>query len=486
MKLMKLNAILLIVIGTLLVACTREVTNNVAGPTSSTPPGTQATSTSGEGGGVINGGGGRGVLCKREGKETVEVLDLYEARTLYNLKLLDFGESEDVAKDKLAEALARHLWNPYTIEIQEFAKALRKTMIQEFIDQIRFIDAGKKLKLVNDSFDPTLENGCEPVQVAMYYDESVLLVDKTLWEKLNWTNKVALLAHEALYFWARQAGTKNSMSVRKLVGLLFSEKGVKPMWDGVPVDRKKFIDCELESHGFSRGGFFMYASRDEKGRNGVEVSFRGLGDSQALFRTTAFFDDLAISMFGHPNFNGTRIAEVKRDTYPAREVLQLKFRGTKGDSLTAEMSLLRPASKTVDASFNVTCRMPDNLASLEVNQTEPGRFEQQLGDGSTDRLEISATGALVYETTRHVGGPGGLSNKEIIPMGTTCRTKITGVVVSQDAKQIEYRVTSGELGDLTGLTDTLHCPDYIVALNQRASDGGLRYTLNKSELTKRE
>lgn len=483
MKLMRLNAILLIAIGTLFVGCAGDVTNNVAGPTSSTPPTTQANSNSGDGG-VINGGGGRGVLCRREGKETVEVLDLYEARTLYDLKLLDFGASEDVAKDKLAEVLARHLWNPYTIEMKEFAKSVRKKMIQEFLDQIRFIDAGKKLKLVNDAFDPTLEHGCEPVQIAMYYDESVLLVDKTLWEKLDWTNKVALLAHEALYFWARQAGAKNSMSVRKLVGLLFSEKGAKPMWEGVPVDTKKFIECDIESNGFSRGGFYMYASRDEQGRNGVEVSFRGLGDIQALFRTTAFFEDLSISMFGHPNFNGTRIAEVKRDTYPARELVQLKFRGTKGKSMTAEVSFLRPASKTVESNFNVTCQMPDNLASLEVIQTEPGRFEQQHGDGSTDRLEISATGALVYETTRHVGGPGGLSNKGNIPMGTSCRIKVTGVVVSQDEKQIEYRVTSAELGDLTGLTETQHCPAYIEALNQRASDGSLRYSLYKSDLKK--
>ena len=101
-----------------------------------------------------------------------------------------------------------------------------------------------------------------------------------------------------------------------------------------------------------------------------------------------------------------------------------------------------------------------------------------------DRLQISANGTALYETTRHVGGPGGLSNKQIIPMGTVCRTKVTAIVVSQDEKQIEYRVVSGELGDLTGLTDTAHCPDYINALNQRASDGSLRYTLNKSELQK--
>jgi|GEM_PF-5235619 len=35
------------------------------------------------------GGGGRGVLCKRDGKSTVELLDLYEAKSMYGLHLID-------------------------------------------------------------------------------------------------------------------------------------------------------------------------------------------------------------------------------------------------------------------------------------------------------------------------------------------------------------------------------------------------------------
>jgi hypothetical protein len=173
----------------MIVACSKTVTNNVPAVNNSTPPSeltsSGLTAEMTDSGGVINGGGGKGVQCTKDGQTTVEVLDLYEAKTLYNLSIMDFGSTEEEAKEKLAQVLARHFWNPTSIEIDLYQRELKKIYIQEFLNNIRFIENGKTLRLTNDSFEPTLENGCKPVQVAMYYDESVLLVNKTLWNKME-------------------------------------------------------------------------------------------------------------------------------------------------------------------------------------------------------------------------------------------------------------------------------------------------------------
>ncbi len=77
-----IKLILLTLTGLVFTACTKTVTNNVPGATASTPALSSQNTTSSQtgNGGVINGGGGKGVLCKKNGTQTVELLDLYEAR----------------------------------------------------------------------------------------------------------------------------------------------------------------------------------------------------------------------------------------------------------------------------------------------------------------------------------------------------------------------------------------------------------------------
>lgn len=484
----RLKILLAMLMATMIAACSKTVTNNVPGSINSTPQ-TQTTNRGGttaqaDSGGVINGGGGKGVQCTKDGKTTVEVLDLYEAKTLYNLTVMDFGSTEEQAKEKLAQVLARHFWNPYTIEMDKYTKALKQTYIQEFLNNIRFIDEGKTLRLTNDSFEPTLENGCQPVQVAMYYDESVLLVDKTLWTKMDWTNKMGLLAHEALYFLARQSGTKNSMSTRKLIGMLFSDKGVKPIADGVPADRKKFLYCRLSTAGFSKGHFFMYRSQLPSGEKGMQTVFFDLGNDGSLFRTSSFIEDLSFAQLQFSKFTGNRQSMLIKDTYPARDQISLSFKGISDGVLKADLRLLRGVGTTVIDTFDVSCDLPSNFDDLEPHTTEPGEFEQKLGDGSVDRLIINGNGSLTLEQTRQVGGTGGVSNYGVVPYPTVCRYKQFGVIIKQDEKEIQYAVISGELGNLEGLRDTDHCKDYIDSFNRSAADGSMRFTISKNEFTK--
>lgn len=483
----RIKFILISVATLVLAACSNTVTNNVPGANISTPQAqttAQRGSTQADSGGVINGGGGKGVRCTKDGKQTIEVLDLYEAKTLYNLSLINFGSSEDEAKEKLAQVLARHFWNPYTIEMSQYVKALKQSYIQEFLNNIRFIDSNKHLKLTNDSYEPTLENGCEPVQIAMYYDESVLLIDKTLWTQMDWTNKMGLLAHEALYFLARQSGTTNSMSTRKLVGMLFSDKGVKPISDGVPNDRKKFLDCRLNSAGFSKGHFFLYRNQSPNGERGLEAVFLNLGNDGSLFRTSSFIDDLSFIQLQFPNFTGTRQSALIKDTYPTRDQISLSFKGIKDGQLGAELRILRGAGASIADTLDVRCDLPSNFDDLEPKTTEPGEFEQKHGDGSVDKLTVTANGGLILEQTRQVGGTGGISNFGVVPYPTVCRYKQFGMITNQDEKEIQYTVISGELGSLEGLRDSDHCKDYIESFNRSAADGRMQFTIRKNEFTK--
>ena len=476
-------------LATMISACNKTVTNNVPASNHLTPE-TQVTvqngttATHSEAGGVINGGGGKGVRCTKNGKTTVEVLDLYEAKSIYNLSIKDFGSNEETAKEKLAEVLARHFWNPYSVEMAEFTKAMKQTFIQEFFNNIRFIDEGKTLRLTNDSFEPTIENGCEPVQVAMYYDESVLLIDKALWTKMDWTNKMGLIAHEALYFLARQSGTKNSMTTRKLVGMLFSEAGVTPIADGLPTDTKKFLNCHLTAAGFSKGYFNMYSSKNAAGENGLQLIFFDLGNEGSLFRTSSFIENLSFLQLQNPKFASSRQALLVKDTYPNRDQISLTFKGISDRTLKADLRLLLGAGSTVSDTSEVSCYLPAEFDALEPKTTEPGEFEHIAGDGSIDQLIIKENGGIVLEQTRQLGGPGGISNAGVVPYPTVCRYKEFGLITKQDEKYFSYVVISGELGNLEGLKDTEHCKDYIDAFNRRSADSSLSFSIKKSEFTK--
>lgn len=482
MKSLNLKIIMAMLACLFIAACGKTVTNNVAGPNSSTPsPGGTSAPQAQDSGGVINGGGGRGVRCTKNGNTTVEVLDLYEARTLYNLQTMDFGSSEDAAKDKLAGVLAKHFWNPFSSSLPQFTQYMRGSMVDEFLKNIRFTEAGKTLRLANDAYAPTLETGCEPVQIAFYYDESVLLVDKALWDQLNLTNKMALIAHEALYFLARQSGTTNSMSTRKLVGMLFSPQGIRSLADGVPTDQKKFLNCRMEARGFSNGHFFLYSSKDQNQSSGLEAVFTDLGGDGSLFRTSSFFGDLSFVHLESPRFSGTREAALIKDTYPARDRVSLAFRGIVDGQLKAVLNTFKGSSASSTQTYDVSCPLPADFSSLQAQITEPGKFEQKLGDGSTDVLTIAGNGSLTLELTRQVGGTGGISNYGVVPYETNCRVKQTGIITSQTESEIQYQVISGELGDLTGLRNTQHCGAYIESFNRGAADGSMRFTIRKSE-----
>lgn len=280
----------------LLVACDKRRPSANASNTAARSPAPAAEGTKGgeDQGivqGTINGGGGKGILCSRNGQETLEILDLHEAED-YGLKRLPNPATEEEAYDLAVEKLAVHLWNPSTIALPKFKKLLKKEMQKKLLGNFHFLKKGKKLRNINDANEVTAKEGCKPVQVAVYY-ESYLLIDKRLWAMLDNLNKAALWIHELVYSVERQYGRTDSGSTRILVGQMFSTKGARPKTDGVPADPAKHLTCRVLEDGTDVGYFYAHETkRDDE--EGTEFVFNYLKTSNSLLRTAVFFDRLRL------------------------------------------------------------------------------------------------------------------------------------------------------------------------------------------------
>ena len=234
------------------------------------------------------GGGGRGVRCLRDGKVSVELLDLYEARSMHGLTLIKSPANETAAVDLFASLLGRQLWTPGSDMLEERINFFRGSWKKELMSKTHFLGASQHLKLSSDSHDPVLEDNCVAVQVALYYDESSLMVDSSLWDQMDWLNRVALFTHEFVYKVARLGGEHDSISSRKFVSFLFSTQGLKPISVDMPSNVKEIDSCALIRNGVS-DGFVKIFDRSVDNFGGIEIVFLQTGSRNYLFKTSAQF-----------------------------------------------------------------------------------------------------------------------------------------------------------------------------------------------------
>ncbi len=248
--------------------------------------------------GTINGGGGRGMRCKDNGKETIESLDLFEARAL-GLTLLPVPSSEDAALDLAIELLAKHQRSPGMISHEQYVKVLKEVLKKKWLTKFRYLDGAKSLRMIDDSHEVIKQSGCEAVQIAVYY-ESTILIDKKLWDQLDNLSKAAVWLHELVYHMERQNGRTNSISTRILIGQLFSTKGSRPRMEGIPEDQKKHVQCTLWDERLSIGSAFAYESADLENDPGTEMVFYELPNTTAVLRISAFFRRVKLTDLENP------------------------------------------------------------------------------------------------------------------------------------------------------------------------------------------
>lgn len=224
----------------ILSACSPETKVQMV-PSGATPTPEKVTTKNNTIEGTVNGGGGKGVLCKKDGQETLEILDLYEGRVLYDLKFSKRFASLDEALRAIIESYIDYSIEPVESRLpdskkkySEFYRESAKTQFSRLQAKLKFIDEGKTLKSTEDANEAVVEADCESKQIALYYDENIVLVDKVLWEKLDYLNQAALILHEVVYKEARAKGDTNSVSSRRFVSHLLADGGLRPQYSGIP------------------------------------------------------------------------------------------------------------------------------------------------------------------------------------------------------------------------------------------------------------
>ncbi len=304
--------------------------------------------------GTISGGGGKGVLCKNGTNTSLEVLDLYEAKVLYGLNIKHKPQTQADAIDLAVELYTKHFIQP-SMNYDEF-KMINRSLFEDFLSNIKFISVNKKLKLINDSFEPIVEENCEMVQVAAYYDETVLIVDQNYWNQMDWMNKIGLISHEIIYYSNRKLGEKNSISSRRLVGALFSEAGSVAKFNGINKNYNYSACYVFDEAGYLNMGNFYgqegeITNEDGSTKKVMEVVINSLPNLFSLFNTTTQLG-INFSQLYDETFNNYYNAQIFIDNRGVTKLLNFKKIAGSGK---AKLIIFDMITGRKSEEFNVSC-----------------------------------------------------------------------------------------------------------------------------------
>lgn len=178
----------------------------------------------------VDGGGGKSVVCRDDSGQIVsaEVLDIYEGRVQYGLSLPATNDTIKVQMEDAINNIASgrsQMFKESVLQMANFVN-LRK----------RILPNGTALQDINDSHHVVVPKDCKVEQLANFTKQNQILIDGEIWNKLNNTNKAALIVHEALYKWFRNYGATDSIRARKFVAYGFMGTKAVDIEEGIPVD----------------------------------------------------------------------------------------------------------------------------------------------------------------------------------------------------------------------------------------------------------
>lgn len=178
-------------------------------------------------GGVV-GGGGMGVVCiNSDGKETVEVLDLFEAR-IKAKEIKTF--SGDLSQDLMNIGL--ELYPKQTELALSFAGS--SEMLSMFFQDI---PSDTYLNQTDDALPAILPKNCVVKQIASFQHSMLVYVDGELYNKLDYVNKLALIVHEYLYMNERVGGVTDSRYTRAVIDRIFTKNEAPYLYGWVVSER---------------------------------------------------------------------------------------------------------------------------------------------------------------------------------------------------------------------------------------------------------
>jgi hypothetical protein len=240
-------------------------------------------------------GGGFAVVCRNsvDKIESAELLDLYEARTVYNFELMK--SSGDEQRDYV-----RAVSNGYRLRGSNPPVTEHEILehLQRFRKLIAWLPEDEKLPNLHDLGSTiNIPSGCKIEPLAVFYDsQDVVLIDKEIWTALDSLSRSALVLHEVNYHYFRHLEINpdvDSLDARVFSASNFSTNLV-PVQSGIPANsqiRQIWGDC----HTFDEGSttctesttYHIFSNgQDSPDKRNLRVQFTFLAGRPLLSQTT--------------------------------------------------------------------------------------------------------------------------------------------------------------------------------------------------------
>jgi hypothetical protein len=240
--------------------------------------------------GVVSGGGATSMVCRDlDGKiQRAELLDLYEAKEKFHLKLMDSvgsleGDYVQAVKNTYRLQGAEDLF-PIDAEVRK--------NLDRFLRKLEF--SSIRLPFLGDVGEsPALPQGCGLEQLAIFYDigstndgsvtdTDRIEVSQEIWDALSSQSQAALVTHELTYKWERSLAEKTSESTRSFVAHIYSSDAI-PVRAGLPSGTRQYVTLEwlrFEDGSFgsvpSKNSYFWVFPSLVGKDHGVTLQFEGL------------------------------------------------------------------------------------------------------------------------------------------------------------------------------------------------------------------
>ena len=227
-----------------------------------------------------SGGGGKAVVCRNVDSSirSVELLDLYEGRVVYQLP---YSEStEDWAKQ------ARRIFKDAGISMASTSPNGLGDWLENTIAHLNILPEGTGLTPVNDSFEVVVPDDCAIEQLANYQNDRLILINGKLWKLLTDTQKAALIAHESVYRYLREAGEKDSRRARHFTAHIFSGNHIEDPADGLGSSHNT---CRQTDQG-TDNLFYVIPFKDSRGKAMMRLQFIFLNGRKMLSKNYVDFE----------------------------------------------------------------------------------------------------------------------------------------------------------------------------------------------------
>jgi len=252
--------------------------------------------------GAVSGGGGRVVICPgiNGGPQSVQLLDLWEAKAIFNQK--ETLATGDLAADVNMALIA--LKNAYNNRYQSIINGVMvdgQDLVFDYM-QIRaqmFLSSNDQnvIRISNMTFDLTDDadelgrpTGCQEGQVVVYDPNDRIYIAQDLYVQMSEVDQAALIAHEAFYAWLRRYSNEtNSLRTRRAIGYVFSGNTFSLNLPNVP---KGATVCRSSDSGLAENIIYLWSNgtNASTGRPVYSVFFNQVENTPLMGLKQSSFD----------------------------------------------------------------------------------------------------------------------------------------------------------------------------------------------------